>query len=177
MNHTPDQPPADFTMPMGAWKRGYDMGQNTDIDATQWRDKCPYRRPSPEANAWTSGFIEGRATRPKVRREVAMSHYGISMVHINSESEVEEVKIHRILRGKPGDAPFGYDEGGAMSRHDVASLIMAGNSVWVLAGDGPGNFKPTDRIHKKPGGGQIEYIESCDADGNRTTSLIDLPKY
>jgi len=65
MKDTRITPPDDVTMPLGAWRRGFDVGQITDVDDPQWRDKCPYPRPSLEAHAWTSGFIEGRAARRK----------------------------------------------------------------------------------------------------------------
>jgi len=58
-------PHGDVTVPIGAWKRGYDVGLYTDPDDPNWRDKCPYPIQSPEAQAWTSGIIEGRAARRK----------------------------------------------------------------------------------------------------------------
>jgi ribosome modulation factor len=65
MGDTRNTPPGDVTVPIGAWKRGYDVGLYTPADDPKWRDKCPYRSQSPEAQAWTSGFIEGRAARRK----------------------------------------------------------------------------------------------------------------
>ena len=44
MENTPDTPHTDLTMRMGAWKRGNDVGQYTDVDDPKWRDTCPYLR-------------------------------------------------------------------------------------------------------------------------------------
>lgn len=42
MGDTRNTPPDDVTLPIGAWKRGYDVGLYTAADDPKWRDKCPY---------------------------------------------------------------------------------------------------------------------------------------
>lgn len=104
-----------------------------------------------------------------------MSYYGISAVKLDYAGvEVEEAKVHRITRSDPA-GPFEYDVGTAMPHHEVANLVVSGDKVYVLEVDGPGSFRPTDKVRVKPG--QMEYLESYRADGAATTALLDLPKW
>lgn len=104
-----------------------------------------------------------------------MSYYGISAVKLDQAGvEVEEAKVHKFSKNDPNDAEILLDAGTAMEYHEVASLIAAGDTVFVLEYVGPGEFHHTDKVRVKPG--QREYLESFGEDGAATTALMDLPK-
>ena len=106
-----------------------------------------------------------------------MSHYGISAIHWNASlGEVDEVQLHKVVRQEP--------EGGFAIQHretawsaDVAKLIRAGDTVWVMVAAGLGRYRNTGRvgIDTRPGG--QEYLYSCTGDGTATTAFTDLPHY
>ncbi|WP_034196563.1 hypothetical protein [Burkholderia cenocepacia] len=104
-----------------------------------------------------------------------MSYYGISMIKLDQAGvEVEEAKVHKYFRNDPAD-PIGLDEGKTMAYHDVANLIVGGDTVFVIVPDGAGVYRDTDRVRVKPG--QHEYLESVGADGAASGALMALPTY
>jgi hypothetical protein len=48
-----------------SWQKGFDEGGNPAASKFEWFDDCPYGRPSLDADAWTAGFLQGRANRYK----------------------------------------------------------------------------------------------------------------
>lgn len=107
-----------------------------------------------------------------------MSHYGISAVRVDPQSnEIAEAVVHKFAREENNPGKIGLDEGCAMLYHDIATLIDAGNSVYVLTYDGPGAFRHGDKVRIKQGCGPFEYIESCGDTGQATQSLFELPHF
>lgn len=105
-----------------------------------------------------------------------MSYYGISMIKLDSAgTEVDEAKVHKYSRSDPADTTYGLDEGKAMAYHEVANLIVGGDTVYVIVPDGPGTYQHTDKVRIKPG--QREYLESFGEDGAATAALMALPTY
>jgi hypothetical protein len=103
-----------------------------------------------------------------------MSTYGISMIKLDAAAdEVAEAKVHRYI--KNDDGSIGLDAGRALAYHDVASLIVRGDTVFVIVPDGPGSYRHTDKVRVKPG--QHEYLESFGDDGTATAALMALPTY
>ncbi|WDD93708.1 hypothetical protein Bsp3421_003801 [Burkholderia sp. FERM BP-3421] len=103
-----------------------------------------------------------------------MSCYGISMIKLDAAvGEVAEAKVHQFSKDKDGN--IGLDAGRAMAYHDVADLIVGGDTVYVIVPDGPGSYRHTDKVRVKRG--QHEYLESFGGDGAATTALMVLPKY
>ncbi|RKE34242.1 hypothetical protein B0G76_0238 [Paraburkholderia sp. BL23I1N1] len=103
-----------------------------------------------------------------------MSIYGISMIKLDvAVDEVAEAKVHQFSKDKDGS--IGLDEGKAMAYHEVASLIVDGDTVFVIVPDGPGSYRHTDKVRVKPG--QHEYLESFGDDGAATAALMALPTY
>ncbi|AOI77939.1 hypothetical protein [Burkholderia sp. NRF60-BP8] len=103
-----------------------------------------------------------------------MSTYGISMIQLDATiGEVAEAKIHRF--SKNDDGSIGLDVGRALAYHEIASLIMRGDTVFVIVPDGPGSYRNTDKIRVKPR--QHEYLESVGDDGAASAALMALPTY
>lgn len=103
-----------------------------------------------------------------------MSVYGISMIKLDAATgEVAEAKIHRFSKNDNGS--IGTDVGRALAYHDVANLIVNGDTVFVIVPDGPGSYRHTDKVRVKPG--QHEYLESFGDDGAATAALMALPTY
>ncbi|KGV55987.1 hypothetical protein [Burkholderia pseudomallei] len=103
-----------------------------------------------------------------------MSTYGISMIKLDATiGEVAEAKVHRF--SKNGDGNIGLDAGRALAYHEVANLIVGGDTVFVIVPDGPGSYRHTDKVRVKPG--QHEYLESFGDDGAATDALMALPTY
>ncbi len=103
-----------------------------------------------------------------------MSTYGISMVKLDAAAgEVAEAKVHRF--SKNDDGSIGLDAGRALAYHEVASLIVRGDTVFVIVPDGPGSYRRTDKVRVKPG--QHEYLESFGDDGAATAALMALSTY
>lgn len=106
-----------------------------------------------------------------------MSHFGISQIHVDDRTgEIEEVKIHRFLRDD-GQTGIGLDEGEAVPYHDAASRIVAGDLVWVIVPNGPGEYRHTDRVRIRAAAAPEERLESYDEGGAVTQSIYNLPKY
>ncbi|VWD12082.1 hypothetical protein [Burkholderia lata] len=104
-----------------------------------------------------------------------MTYYGISMIKLDQTGvEVEEAKVHTYFRNDPAD-PVGLDEGRAMAYHEVANLIVGGDTVFVIVPDAAGVYRDTDMVRVKPG--QREYLESFGADGAASGALMALPTY
>lgn len=110
-----------------------------------------------------------------IRAGGSMSIYGISMIKLDATvDEVAEAKVHRFSKDKDGN--IGLDEGKAMAYHEVASLIVGGDTVYVIVeGDDPGSYRHTDKVRVKAG--QREYLESFGRDGATTGALMALPAY
>lgn len=103
-----------------------------------------------------------------------MSTYGISMIKLDTAAdEVVEAKVHGF--SKNDDGSIGLDAGRALAYHEIASLIMRGDTVFVIVPDGPGAYRHTDKVRVKPG--QYEYLESFGDDGAATGELMALPSY
>ncbi|KVO03593.1 hypothetical protein WL30_21635 [Burkholderia ubonensis] len=103
-----------------------------------------------------------------------MSTYGISMIKLNAATgEVAEAKVHKFSTNTDGN--IGLDAGRALSYHEVASLIVRGDTVFVIVPDGPGAYRHTDKVRVKSG--QHEYLESFGDDGVATAALKELPSY
>ncbi|VWC97800.1 hypothetical protein BLA18110_03842 [Burkholderia lata] len=103
-----------------------------------------------------------------------MSYYGISMVKLDATvGEVAEAKVHQLSKDKDGN--IGLDAGKAMAYHDVANLIVGGDTVYVIVPDGPGPYRYTDKVRVKPG--QRQYLESFGGDGAATAALMALLKF
>ncbi|WP_186098103.1 hypothetical protein [Burkholderia gladioli] len=103
-----------------------------------------------------------------------MSYYGISMIKLDAAgAEVAEAKVHRYSRNDDGS--IGLDSGREMAYHEVASLIVGGDNVYVIVPDGPGSYRHTDKVRVKLG--QREYLESFGDDGAATAALMALPIY
>lgn len=103
-----------------------------------------------------------------------MSTYGISMIKLDATAgEVAEAKVHRF--SKNDDGSIGLDAGRALAYHEVASLIIGGDTVFIIVPDGPGSYRHTDQVRVKPG--QHEYLESFGDDGTATAALMELPTY
>ncbi|AGZ29672.1 hypothetical protein [Burkholderia pseudomallei] len=103
-----------------------------------------------------------------------MSTYGISMIRLDATiGEVAEARIHRFSKNDGGS--IGLDVGRALAYHEIASLIMRGDTVFVIVPDGPGAYRHTDKVRVKPG--QYEYLESFGDDGAATGALMALPSY
>ncbi|MBH9659406.1 hypothetical protein JAO05_30465 [Burkholderia pseudomallei] len=103
-----------------------------------------------------------------------MSTYGISMIKLDATiGEVAEAKIHRF--SKNDDGSVGLDAGRALAYHEIASLILRGDTVFVIVPDGPGAYRHTDKVRVKSG--QHEYLESISDDGISTAALMALPTY
>ena len=100
-----------------------------------------------------------------------MSHYGISQIKWDSShSFIEQVKLHQVIKRESGE--FGLDEGTVKQFHETSSLINAGNKVYVLVPDGPGDFKLGDKVTVKTG--QQEFLESVNEMNQPTSALYDL---
>src|SRR5476649_207578 len=105
-----------------------------------------------------------------------MSYYGISIIKLNKAgTEVDEVKIHKYIKNDTQNAPPGLDKGQAMAYHEVANLIVGGDTVFVVVPDESGAYQHTDEVRVKPG--QHEYLESFGKDGAATDALMALPTY
>jgi hypothetical protein len=103
-----------------------------------------------------------------------MSVYGISMIKLDAAArEVDEAKVHEAV-SKDKAGILGWSAGKAMAYHEVASLIVGGDRVFVLVED-DGAYRHTDNVRVKPG--QREYLESFGKDGAATAALLELPKY
>ena len=103
-----------------------------------------------------------------------MSTYGISMIKLDATiCEVVEAKVHRF--SKNDDGSIGLDTGRALPYHEVASLIVRGDTVFVIVPDGHGTYRHTDKVRVKYG--QHEYLESFSDDGISTAALMALPTY
>ncbi|MBN3787368.1 hypothetical protein G3N94_10740 [Burkholderia sp. Ac-20353] len=88
--------------------------------------------------------------------------------------EVAEAKLHQFSKDKDGN--IGLDGGKVMAYHDVANLIVGGDTVYVIVeGVDPGSYRHTDKVRVKPG--QHEYLESFGDDGAATAALMALPIY
>jgi hypothetical protein len=103
-----------------------------------------------------------------------MSTYGISMIKLDTATgEVADAKVHRF--SKNDDGSIGLDAGQALAYHEVAGLIVGGDTVFIIVPDGPGAYRHTDKIRVKPG--QHEYLESFGDDDAATAALMSLPTY
>jgi len=103
-----------------------------------------------------------------------MSTYGISMIKLEAATgEVAEAKVHRF--SKNDDGGIGLDAGRALPYHEIASLIVRGDTVFVIVPDGPGSYRHTDKVRVKPG--QREYLESFGDDGAASAALMALLTY
>ena len=104
-----------------------------------------------------------------------MSHYGIIATHWNvSLGEIDEVQLHKVAQRGRGN--FALAPGELAWCSDLANLIEAGHTVWVIVSD-RGMYKNTDhvRVDTKDGGRKCLY--SCTNDGIPTSALTDLPRY
>jgi hypothetical protein len=103
-----------------------------------------------------------------------MSIYGISMIKLDEAArEIDEAKVHQAI-SKDAAGVLGWDAGKAMAYHEVASLIVSGDRVFVLVED-HGAYRHTDEVRVKPG--QHEYLVSVGRDGAASGALMALPAY
>ncbi|AXF25172.1 hypothetical protein CUJ89_24010 [Burkholderia pyrrocinia] len=89
--------------------------------------------------------------------------------------EVEEAKVHKFCRNDPADPICGLDGGKTMAYHEVANLIVGGDTVFVIVPDDAGLYGVTHMVRVKPG--QHEYLQSFGADGAASSALMALPTY
>jgi len=105
-----------------------------------------------------------------------MSHYGIIATHWNANlGEIDEVQLHRIVRRETGG--FAFAPGELIWCYEVAHLIENGQTVWIIASDGLGKYRNTERVRVGIGEGGRKYLYSCTKDGTPTSSLSKLPRY
>lgn len=81
--------------------------------------------------------------------------------------EVAEAKVRQFSKDK--DGAIGLDAGKAMAYHEVANLIVGGDTVYVIVPDGPGSYRYTDKVRVKPE--QRQYLESFGGGGAVTAAL------
>jgi hypothetical protein len=104
-----------------------------------------------------------------------MSHYGIVATHWNlSLGEIDEVQLHKVLQRSDND--FALAPGELTWSSDVANLIEAGHTVWIIVSD-RGSYRNTDRVRVRAGDGGRKRLYSCAKDGAPTSALGDLPRY
>ena len=104
-----------------------------------------------------------------------MSHYGIVATHWNvALGEIDEVQLHKVVQRGRGN--FALAPGELVWCFDVANLIEAGHTVWVIVSD-RGKYRNTDRIRVESKDGGRKCLCSCTNDGALTSALTDLPRY
>jgi hypothetical protein len=105
-----------------------------------------------------------------------MSHYGIVATHWNASlGEIDEVQLHKVVRR--GQARFGLSPGEPTWCSDVAHLIDAGHTVWVVVTDRHGKYTNTERVGVDTDEGGRRRLYSRAKDGTTTSALADLPRY
>jgi hypothetical protein len=105
-----------------------------------------------------------------------MSHYGIVATHWNANlGEIDEVQLHRIVRR--GAGRFGLSPGEPTWCSDVAHLIDAGHTVWVVVTEAHGKYTNTQRVGVDTDEGGRRRLYSRARDGTPTSALADLPRY
>jgi len=105
-----------------------------------------------------------------------MSHYGIIATHWNVNlGEIDEVQLHRIVRR--GIGRFAFAPGELIWCSEVAHLIENGHTVWIIASDGLGKYKNTERVRVGIGVGGRKYLYSCTKNETPTSALTRLPRY
>ncbi len=105
-----------------------------------------------------------------------MSHYGILATHWNvSVGEIDEVELRKVVQKEQGR--FGLSPGELAWCADVANLIDAGHTVWVIVADAKGRYRNTDRVRVEVKDGGRKSLYSCAEDGTPTSALTDLPRY
>jgi hypothetical protein len=105
-----------------------------------------------------------------------MSQWGISQVKVGSDGLVNAVRIHRIVQVHDSNQAYGTDAGGAMFAHEIAALINRPDNVWVLEPQEPDLFRKTEGVYVVVGISGEEHLESRDARGMPTKTLMNLPK-
>ena len=104
-----------------------------------------------------------------------MSHYGVVATHWNlGLGEIDEVQLHKVLQR--GDNDFALAPGELVWCSDVANLIEAGHTVWVIVSE-RGRYRNTDRIRVDTTDGGRKHLYSSAKDGTPTSALTDLPRY
>lgn len=105
-----------------------------------------------------------------------MSHYGILATHWNvGLGGIDEVELHKVVQKEQGR--FGLSPGELAWCSEVADLIEAGHTVWVIVADAKGKYRNTDRVRIDTKGGGRKSLYSCAEDGTPTSALTDLPRY
>jgi hypothetical protein len=87
--------------------------------------------------------------------------------------EVDEATVHQAI-SKDDAGILSWDAGKTMVHHEVASLIVSGDRVFVIVED-DGAYRHADEVRVKPG--QHEYLESFGDDGAATAALLALQTY
>lgn len=73
------------------------------------------------------------------------------MIRVNAAAdEVPEAKIRQGLSTNT-DGSIGWDAGQALACHEVANLIVGGDTVFVIGPDRPGSYRKTNNVQVKPG--------------------------
>jgi hypothetical protein len=105
-----------------------------------------------------------------------MSHYGITATHWNvSLGEIDEVELRKVVQR--GADKFGLAPAELVWCFDVANLIDAGHTVWVITSNGQGRYRNTDRIRVDIEDDGRKSLYSYAEDGTSTSALSDLPRY
>jgi hypothetical protein len=105
-----------------------------------------------------------------------MSHYGILATHWNvSFGDIDEVQLHKIV--SKGGGRFGLSPAELVWCTDVANLIDAGHTVWVIVAEAQGKYRNTDRVQVDTKDGGRKSLYSCAEDGTPTSALTNLPRY
>lgn len=105
-----------------------------------------------------------------------MSHYGITATHWNvGLGEIDEVELRKVVQRGAGGFSLAHPE--LVWCSDIAGIIDAGHTVWVIVSDGPGRYRNTDRVRVEIKGGGRRSLYSCAEDGTPTSALSALPRY